>query len=284
MFKIGASINSVLINDEVLKSVKESGLSSIEISNGRIDGFKVFDYQGVKKSADNIGVELWSLHLPFIPFDTIEISSLDSDIQRYTFNTFIDIIKKASDIGVDKFIVHPSGEPIDDFDRKDRLERSAQFLSRLADEAYRCGALIAVEDLPRTCLGRNSQELKYLLSANDKLRVCFDTNHLLGEEIADFIKNIGDKIITTHISDYDFVNERHWLPGEGDINWKELYNTLKEVNYNGVWLYELGLKPPKSIIRRDLNYKDLYDNANQIFNNLNPTPIGKRIENLGFWV
>ena len=102
--------------------------------------------------------------------------------------------------------------------------------------------------------------------------------------VVDFIKNVGDKIITTHISDYDFVNERHWIPGEGDIDWLELYNALKEVNYKGVWLYETGLRPPKSIIRRDLTYKDLYENANQIFNNINPTPIGKRIENLGFWV
>ena len=284
MLKIGASIFSRLINDDVLKAVKESGLTSIEISNGRFDGFNDFDYKGVKKSADNMGVELWSLHLPFVPFDVIEISSLDSNIQKYTFDTFVDIIKKASDIGIDKFIIHPSGEPIDDNDRQDRLNSSAQFLSRLADEADRCGAVIAIEDLPRTCLGRNSEEMKYLLSANNKLRVCFDTNHLLGEDIVDFIKNVGDKIITTHISDYDFVNERHWIPGEGDIDWLELYNALKEVNYKGVWLYETGLRPPKSIIRRDLTYKDLYENANQIFNNINPTPIGKRIENLGFWV
>jgi len=122
-----------------------------------------------------------------------------------------------------------------------------------------------------------------LLSTNDKLRACFDTNHLLNEKVTDFIKNVGDKIITTHISDYDFVNERHWLPGEGDIDWLELAKALEEINYNGVWLYELGLYPPKSIVRRNLKYEDLYNNAFEILNNKKPTPIGKRIDNLGFW-
>ena len=56
-----------------------------------------------------------------------------------------------------------------------------------------------------------------LISADDRLRVCFDTNHLLKESIIDFIYNVGDKIITTHVSDYARENERHWLPGEGVI-------------------------------------------------------------------
>lgn len=195
----------------------------------------------------------------------------------------MELIKRGSNIGIDKYIVHPSGEPVRDSERQDRLDSATDFLNSLADEANKCGAVIAVEDLPRTCIGRNSEEINYILSANDKLRVCFDTNHLLGEKITDFIKNVGNKIISTHISDYDFVNERHWLPGEGDINWSEVYNALKEIGYKGIWLYELDLKPPKSIIRRDMTYSDLYNNATKIFNNEKPTPIGKRIENLGFW-
>ena len=106
---------------------------------------------------------------------------------------------------------------------------------------------------------------------------------LTEEKTTDFIKNVGNKIISTHISDYDFVNERHWLPGEGDIDWLQLSNALKEINYSGVWLYELGLNPPKTIVRRVLKYEDLYNNAFEILNDKTPTPIGKRIENLGFW-
>lgn len=283
MYKIGASINSTIINEDLFREVKSSGLSAIEISHSSLDGYENFDFNNVRKLSNVFGVELWSLHLPFLPFGELDTSSLDHNIQKYTFDNFLELIKKGSDIGIEKFIVHSSGEPIEDSKRKDRLDSATDFLSRLADEADKSGAIIAVEDLPRSCIGRNSEEINYILSANDKLRVCFDTNHLLGEKITDFIKKLGNKIISTHISDYDFVNERHWMPGEGDINWFEVYNALKEVDYKGIWLYELDLKPPKSIIRRDMTYSDLYNNAIEIFNNKKPTSIGNRIENLGFW-
>ena len=94
----------------------------------------------------------------------------------------------------------------------------------------------------------------YIMKANDKLRVCYDTNHLLGEAPLDFIKKIGPKIITLHVSDYDFINERHWLPGEGDNDWQAVYSALSDVGYNGVWMYEVGLLPPKTIERRPIDY------------------------------
>ncbi len=128
------------------------------------------------------------------------------------------------------------------------------------------------------------EEIVELVSVHKDLRVCFDTNHLLNQDPCDFVRKLGDKIITLHISDYDFQNERHWLPGEGDINWPELISTLKETGYSGPWLYELGLVCPKSIIRpRELTYEDIANNARELFAGKKPTTISTRIEGLGMW-
>ena len=175
-------------------------------------------------------------------------------------------IAKASDIGIDKFVVHPSCEPIADELRAEFIKNSQESLNELAEFAHLRGAVIAVENLPRTCLGRDSKEMLELISVNDKLRVCFDTNHVLKENVVDFVKNVKDKIVTLHVSDCDFVNERHWLPGEGKVDWPELTTALKEINYNGVWMYEIGLKTPDSIKReRDLTFVDFVHNAEQLF-------------------
>ena len=131
--------------------------------------------------------------------------------------------------------------------------------------AQKSGGTVAVEDLPRTCLGRDTDELCKLVSADDRLRVCFDMNHLLYDDNVEFIKALGEKIITVHVSDYDFTNERHWLPGEGKNPWDAIYNGLKEVGYNGVWMYELGFKSPRTLTRsRDLDFSDFYNNAMEI--------------------
>ena len=98
------------------------------------------------------------------------------------------------------------------------------------------------------------------------------------------LKKIGDKIITVHISDYDKVNERHWLPGEGVIDWQGVLNALNEIGYKGIWLYEIDFNLSKTIIRpRELNCYDFIRNANEIFENRELTVISKPKPNLGYW-
>ena len=80
------------------------------------------------------------------------------------------------------------------------------------------------------------------------------------------------------MSDYDFLNERHWLPGEGKIDWVEVVDTLEEVGYDGVLLYELGLNPPNTIERRALSYADFYNNYKSLTAKQPPEVFGKPID------
>lgn len=144
-------------------------------------------------------------------------------------------------------------------------------LALLADFAKAEGAVLCIENLPRTCLGNCSDEILKLLALDDSLMACFDTNHLLSEDPADFVRKVGKRIITTHISDTDFINERHWLPGEGRVDWTALIAAMKEIGYTGVWMYEIGPKCPDSILRkRDIELTDYVLNANELFEGKNP--------------
>ena len=136
-------------------------------------------------------------------------------------------------------------------------------LNQLAEIAEKYDSEICVEVLPRQCLGNCSGELLDILTANEKLKVCFDTNHLLKEDCTEFIAKVGSKIATLHVSDYDFVDEQHWLPGEGVIQWDTLYNALKASGYNGVWMYEVH--PNGSRTGRTLYCDDFVRNAHAIF-------------------
>ena len=187
------------------------------------------------------------------------------EIRDFSLRFLSEHIKRATAIGIDKIVIHGSSEPIKDCERAEKLKLSKDALYYLAEVAYKEGAVLAVENLPRTCLGNNSVELLDMISVNDKLKVCFDVNHLLKEDHATFVKNLGAKIITTHISDYDFVDERHWLPGEGDIDWNNVYSLLKSIGYNGVFLYEVPFTINTLIRERPLELLDYVKNANEIF-------------------
>ena len=270
MFKIGMSSCGFEINDENLSLMKKSGIDYLEISLYP-DKCDSFDYAEARRLADKHGVTIWSYHLPFLPFSKLDISSKDEQKREYTVKYLCELIRKGSSYGIDKFIVHPSAEPIEDSERAERIKISMDSLNTLAECADSCGATICVEDIPRTCLSSNIVDMKTLMSANDKLKVCFDVNHLLKDSHSDFINAFSDKIITTHISDYDFIDEKHWLPGEGKIEWTKLANDLKSHGFDGVWLYEIGLDCPKTIKRtRDLTFIDVYNNAQSIFKGEDP--------------
>ena len=283
MYKIGLSSAGRMPDAEWFVQCRAAGIEAVEISLAGKD-YPDFDYRKAAREARESGVDLWSFHLPFV-FELYDVSR--PDMAEDSVGKLSEMIKRASDVGIERMVIHASGEPVpeDAIGRRERMECAKESLARLADVASACGSVVAVEDLPRTCLGRNSDEILELIGAHDALRVCFDTNHLLGESGVDFIRKLKGKIITTHVSDYDFINERHWLPGEGDLDWSALLGALREIDYGGVWLYELGFACPKSILRpRDLTCEDIVRNAGELFEGIKPTVISERIPNIGMWV
>ena len=283
--KVGLSQSAIVLNDENFENMKKGGIDAVEIGVGGSFG-QIMDYNAIASFAKKHGVELWSAHLPFVPGDKFHMAAHSSEDRRRVVERHTELIKKIATVGVDKFVVHPSCEPIADEERAEYIKRSQESFYTLAENAAKDGAVIAIEDLPRTCLGRESSEMLELISVNDKLRVCFDTNHLMIEDNPTFIRRLADKIITVHISDFDFINERHWLPGEGKLEWKPIYDALCGVGYSGPWLYEISLKCPKTIFRdRDLTYADLYENAHTIFAGMQPQKpeFTTYKDNVGMW-
>ena len=263
MFRIGLSTCGKPFEEALFREYREAGIDVMEISLDK-EECDAFDFAQAERLSAAYEVPLWSFHLPFMPFEQIDVSH--PALARSTVPYLSEMIRKGGQIGIEKFIVHPSGEPIAEADRAGRLETAMESLVKLAGVAAENGAVMAVENLPRTCLGRDAGDLLRLLEADDRLRVCFDTNHLLRETHADFVKAVGEKIVTTHVSDYDFTDEKHWLPGEGKVDWPALATLLKNAGYGGVWLYEVGFRAPRSRPRsRDLTCADFVRNAREIF-------------------
>ena len=267
MYPIGLSIGSNF-DDRFLNSCRTAGITHLEICLRRAEDFATAMEQTKKHD-----LRLWSFHLPFSPFSELEPSC--TSLAPATVAYFSNLIRWGADIGIDKFVIHASGEPIAEDQRKERLHCAKESLASLAEVAAAHAATIAVEVLPRTCLGRDSEDILELLSADERLRVCFDTNHLLKEAPEDFIRRVGKKIVTLHISDYDLKDEKHWLPGEGKADWNKISDTLSEVGYEGVWMYEVGLRTPATMQReRDLVPLDFVRNAHELFQRKPLTVIG----------
>lgn len=239
------------ISEELFSEFSKSGFGAMDITlrypkkeenisaDERFSWYKNLDTSKIRKWSSNYGVDVWAFHLPF-GHTYYNIASLCKDEREYTVEKQSEILAIASETGAKIAVIHPSGEPITDIDRETSMDFASESLVKLADVAKRNGLILAVENLPRTCLGRDSKEIKKLIDADSSLRACFDVNHLLQESHCEFVNNIGDKIVTLHISDYDFNDEKHWIPGFGKIDWQELIELIKNIGYSGPFMNEIA--------------------------------------------
>ena len=234
------------LSEEVLRDYVRNGVTYLELSLS----IPVLEKTYFEKNPElygeyaiRAGATPWSFHLPFS-------QEIDISLPGYPGKASVELDKKyillSARAGIKVCVVHPSSEPIADGDRARRLKISRDALRELAEYAEGFGVHLAVEDLPRTCLGRTSSDILYLLENNPALSVCFDTNHLLMEDNLSFIKNIGRRIVTLHVSDYDFIDERHLLPLKGKNDWKAILAALeREAHYRGPFLYEVSGTDPE---------------------------------------
>ncbi len=234
------------VSEYAFRQYKECGVKNIEISLAwwMSDGFDfIHNAEKIKEYTDRYGVNIWSLHIPFS--QVYHPALLEKEKSDAFMEHALQEIEAGIRIGAKTIVIHPSSEPNAPEDRERLMQTAIKNLTVFSNYCHEHGAVLAVENLPRTCLCNCSAELLRLVKEVPHLQICFDTNHSLiqsnVEFLDDLIKNgMKGKIRTIHVSDYDFVDERHWMPKEGVNDWEAILSKLEELDFNGVFLYELS--------------------------------------------
>lgn len=173
-----------------------------------------------------------------------DLSSPDEEIRKGAAALFKGLFPEAKQLGAELLVIHGSYEPILENERKTRVSQLRKSLIELDAELKRNSFRIAVELLPRSCIGNTAEELLEVIAGfDDTFGVCLDVNHMMGrgKELAQTVITLGQKLYSLHISDYGGIDECHWLPGKGIIDWEAFFNALQTVNYKGIFNYELRL-------------------------------------------
>ncbi|NLC68134.1 MAG: sugar phosphate isomerase/epimerase [Clostridiaceae bacterium] len=246
---------------EMLIQLKEYGFECVELSFSADTYINKIGYPKnalrYREMADQAGIEIRSIHLPFS--GEHDISLLDKEKREKTMEMQFAMIDAAGAAGIKTAVVHPSSEPIPGAERCERKKMSRENIIRLRERCDLHGMVLAVENLPRTCLCNCSAEMIELISGTGA-QICFDTNHSLKESNLDFLRAInasGLIIDTLHISDYDFTDERHRLPGDGINDWKGIFELLEIHGYNGPIMYEVSSHP---VGRGEITIQELAEN------------------------
>ncbi len=253
---------SISFNDNFERGIAEAekaGLDTLDFdlcANWRERKKEIEQYKKIPEGLKIINSSRLKLNGVHISFGaTWEFSDLDEEIRQNAVNLTKEVFNKVDKAKPFCYILHGSWEPIKDDVRTQRLDRLKKSLAELRGFTE---TRLCLEDLPRTCLGNTSKEILDVLRDVDGIDVCLDSNHFLKELPQDAVLVLGDKIKTTHISDYDFIDERHLLPGKGKIDWNAFIGALEKVGYDGVFNYEVNASAEE--IKE--NYVKLFENYN----------------------
>ncbi len=256
--------NSLIIREEedielMFKYAAKAGFKEIMLSFGSSDIFKRDNYrediEKIKRLMEEYGISCKQTHLPcyhLLVSSEIEDEETETSIKR--------AIEVSAELGAEWGAFHPRTAVNDGYNQKVSFEHNKEILKRYLEVAEKSGVGIAVENMPLyhytnphwRFFGGGWEELTELCDSfkSDKIGICWDFGHshtaLLNGRTA--IKNIGDRLKMTHISDNYRNGDHHQLPALGSlewgcVDWKEQISALKEIGYNGSMTLEL-IYPP----------------------------------------
>lgn len=76
---------------------------------------------------------------------------------------------------------------------------------------------------------------------SDRFVACLDVGHatLCGQDPVEMIYKLGKKHLhVTHVHDNDYINDDHYMPGIGKIDWYAIGKALNDIGYDDVFSYE----------------------------------------------
>jgi len=187
-----------------------------------------------------------SLHAPFLGFD---ISSTDEDLRRVSVASAMRSVEFCGEMVCPQLVLHLSASP--GVKSKAALDETRKFmvesLDEITDYARKNGVEVLLENMVihpnHLRMGSEVQELLGLVSRfhGRRVEICVDTGHSLlnKQDPSEDIRQPGRHLKSLHINDNDGIKDNHLVPGRGIIDWHAVYSALKDVEYTGVFLFEL---------------------------------------------
>jgi len=236
-------------DEALMEEYAKAGFDCLEFYSTKYDD----NYEAVRQWSKNTGVRAWSRHLNYTA--ELGVCRIHKEDVKESLVTYKRMIDEAAMAGCSAVVVHPSNEVVKDERREELFLQAAESFCVLVDHAKQYDITVCCENLPRSCLCRESSEMLRMISLVPGLKICLDTNHVYSEDMCDFISKVSGHIYTTHVSDCGDVADCHWLPGKGSLNWKGIIEALENGGYEGPFLYEVTM--PEGVTSRDVKKDQL---------------------------
>lgn len=171
------------------------------------------------------GLFLENIHVPYEDADDFW-SDLES-VRDKVVDRHLRWLNDCAALGIPVLLMHIIDRRFSRIPNKWGIES----LSCLVQAAEDLGVKIAVENTGSV------DYVDFVLNEldSDHLRFCYDSSHdfIYSSNPGSILKRQGKRLAHLHLSDNDLQYDRHWLPGEGIIDWDRIGGIFPTDTYQG---------------------------------------------------
>jgi D-psicose/D-tagatose/L-ribulose 3-epimerase len=218
---------------ELLPTIKEAGFDGVEVPLLHPHAFRAKE---IRKAAEANELEVNACS---VLVDGLSLISDDASVRRSAVRQLQDIAKAAGEAGVG-IVCGPLYSPVGYLPGRrrtnDEWKWAVEGLQAVGDTLTANNVTFAVEPINRfeTFFLNTAADAAQLAKevGHPKIGILFDTFHANIEEknIADGYRTVGPYLKHVHTCEND-----RGIPGSGHVEWKEVFQALRELKYDG-WL------------------------------------------------
>jgi sugar phosphate isomerase/epimerase len=198
---------------------------------------------GIVEKANQLKVTFDQCHAYFYNFLDININEEERERHKLLQSRSFECCKR---LGARTIVLHPE---TDMYTPQNSFTSNIEFFGRLL-EKY--DVKIAIENMCDYCIAPKrkfcaypDELMDFISSFNDeRIGICWDFEHadIMEQNQREALLLIGKKLFATHVSDTHSKTDStlmHVLPMTGNINWFENMRTLREIDYQDVFCFEV---------------------------------------------
>ncbi|MFQ5846650.1 MAG: sugar phosphate isomerase/epimerase family protein [Candidatus Methylomirabilales bacterium] len=232
---------------DALQRIARHGFRNVELwcNYAHLDPRLGDEVARVQEALTREGLRAVSLHAPY-EFRGRELSNDTAWVAWERL--MVPVLEAAERLQVRFVVVHPvllwfsSGPSQDEPGVTGCRQESLRRVARLAG---RKGIRIALENLLRKTAPAfaDLRELVRLTRrlGEDNVGICLDTGHCLASGLDPLreIDQCASELCSFHLHENDGVEDLHWVPGRGRIDWSRFFDKLGSLDYGGACILEI---------------------------------------------
>jgi sugar phosphate isomerase/epimerase len=229
--------------EESLSIARQAGYTGWEVApfmlTDDVPNYSAERREAYRKTVADAGLEIVGLHWLLAKTQSFHLTTMDQAIRKRTTEYFCELARLCRDLGGDVMVLgSPQQRNFPDSQTEEQaMEAAAECLRGLVPTLEACEVRLAIEPLGRgegnfLNTAAKGRELVELIGTSDAVGLHLDVKAMSDEPtpVPEIIRQNKDLMFHFHANDPNLRG-----PGMGEVDFRPIFEAIKEVGYNG-WI------------------------------------------------